>query len=271
MRKQAIHIILFLVTFLFSACTEEIEIDLDSSYERIVIDGSISNEYKQHEVKIRKSADYFSNQPASPVENAEVSISNGEERFILEEAAPGIYKTDSLSGEIGKTYTLLIEIEGEEYTAQSKIHTIPPTDSIAFSINTWDTSYVDIKLYALEPATPDNHYLWMVYKNGQLATDTLDELSFSDDVLVNGNYIWGMEVQYIQAEVGDTITLETQSIPPGYYDYILNLLGETVWRGGPFDAPPANVPGNISNDALGYFRAYAVEQETRIITYLEKK
>jgi len=38
---------------------------------------------------------------------------------------------------------------------------------------------------------------------------------------------------------------------------------ETVWRGTPWDGPPANVPGNINN-GQGVFRAADVKRKTRV-------
>jgi len=45
------------------------------------------------------------------------------------------------------------------------------------------------------------------------------------------------------------------SISGDYYDYLVGLMLETVWKGSPWDGPPANAASNISNGALGYFRA----------------
>ncbi len=260
-----------IASLLLAACTEEIEIELDSTYDRIVIDGAISNELKRHTISVKKSAGYFSNAPAEPIVDALVLLEDGENSFLLTEEEPGIYKTDSIAGKLGKTYTLSVEAEGTNYIASSKLNTAPPVDSIRFKKSGWEPDYIDIKIYTLEPETPNNFYLWLVYKNGVLETDTLDEYMFYDDSFVNGNYIQGMEVQSVKAEIGDTITLETRSINEGYYNYIINILGETTWNGGPFDAPPANVAGNFSNGALGYFRAYSSVKTTNVIKVLDKK
>ena len=40
---------------------------------------------------------------------------------------------------------------------------------------------------------------------------------------------------------------------------------ETEWRGGLFDSPPANVPSNVSNGALGYFGAAGRSEYTIVI------
>ena len=44
-------------------------------------------------------------------------------------------------------------------------------------------------------------------------------------------------------------------------------LGQQVFRGGLFDGPPANVPTNVSNGAMGYFSASSVTYSETIADY----
>lgn len=252
-------------TVLTFSCTEKIDIELDSTYERIVIEGYLTDEYKPHQVKITKSADYFSNKPADPITGADVVISDGTLNFNLTETEPGIYQTDPIIGMPGKTYSLDINIDGTTYTASSYMYSCPPIDSIGFRKHREDSEFTAIGIYAQEPGDEINHYAWKAYRNDTLVTDTLREVYFSDDVFINGSYINGVDVQFIEAGFNDTITLEMLSITKDYYDYILKVMLETDWNGGPFDGPPANFYGNISNDALGFFAVYSIERKTAII------
>ena len=263
--KRYIAIILIAIPFIFSACTEEIHIDLDSTYDRIVIEGYFTDEYKVHQVKITKSADYFSNASAPAITGATVTISDGTNTFNLTEIEDGLYETDTMAGVPGNTYTLNASIDGTIYTASSYMFTCPPMDSIGFARNIWDDEWIDVLIYAQEPGDEINHYAWRAYKNDTLVTDTLHEVEFSDDVFINGSYVNGVEVQYVQAEIGDTIMLEMHSITEDYYEYMLKVMLETVWNGGPFDGPPANFYGNLSNEALGFFAVYSVQWQTGII------
>jgi hypothetical protein len=65
--------------------------------------------------------------------------------------------------------------------------------------------------------------------------------------------------------MGDTsmVTLEMHSVTTGYYDFMTAMMLETVWKGSPWDGPPANVAGNVSNGAKGYFRASDVKRRSR--------
>ncbi|MBI9054300.1 MAG: DUF4249 domain-containing protein [Bacteroidales bacterium] len=269
--KKITYIILILI-IITSACTESYNPELKSGYTRLVVEGSISNEIKAHQVTLTKTADYFSNTSAPRVTGATVSITDGENIFNLAEVSSGLYETDLIAGEVGKTYTLSIDIDGELYEASCYMNLCPPIDSINFGyydLSAYDIidSSITVLLNALEPETPDNYYLWNIYRNGVLETDTLNERRFSDDLFINGYYMENVEVGWIEkAEVGDTIDLETQSITKEYYDYLYQVLSITDWDMGPFGGPPANPNGNIieltpndnkNDDPLGFFLAYS--------------
>jgi hypothetical protein len=269
--KKIIYIVITLLVFT-SACTESFDVELDSTYVRFVVQGSISDERKAHQVSLTKSADYFSNAPAPRITGATITISDGENTFDLTEVSDGLYETDTIAGEVGKTYTLTINSEGETYTSSCYLNYCAPIDLINFGYYDWSEYYEtnDTMLYillnALEPETPGDFYLWNVYKNGVLESDTLHEVYFSDDIFVNGNYMYDVMVQLVEdVSIGDTITLEMQAITEEYYNYITQLMTETIWNMGPLDGPPANPAGNISNGAMGFFLAYSVENITSIV------
>ena len=121
-------------------CTERIEIEVDSSYTRLVVEGNISTDTIQHSVRLSKSSNYFYNKPALSVSGAMVSISDGDSTVLLDESQkyPGTYLTDpDFYGVPGKTYTLTISHVDvnengvfEEYNASSELKPIIPIDSI---------------------------------------------------------------------------------------------------------------------------------------------
>jgi hypothetical protein len=263
--KHTTYLIILIVSISIFSCTEKVDIELDSTYERVVIEGYLTSEYKNHQVKISKSADYFSNKPAEPITGADVSITDGIFTYPLTEAQPGIYKTEEMSGVPGITYTLNINIEGEHFSASDYMHSCPPIDSIKFKRFENDSNHISISIFAQEPEEEINHYAWKAYRNDTLVTDTLREIFFSDDILINGSYINDVNVQYIKAKNNDIITLEMLSITKPYYEYMIKVMLETDWDGGPFDGPPANFYGNISNEALGFFAVYSVEQKTAML------
>ncbi len=276
--KRILYIILAILGI--ASCTESFNVNLDSTYTRLVVQGSISNERKAHQVFITKSADYFDNTPAPQVSGATVTISDGTTVFNLNEIKPGIYETDTMSGEIGKNYTLNINTEGKEFTASCYLNYCAPMDSINFGYYDFGDNYeiedtfVYILLNALEPETPDNYYLWNVYKNGTLETDTLHEKVVYDDEFVNGKYMYDLAVQWTEAGYKDTITLEMFSVTEEYADYYSHVMDVTIWNMGPLGGPPANPVGNIyevvdndndNDNPVGFFLAYSSQQITEIV------
>jgi hypothetical protein len=90
---------------------------------------------------------------------------------------------------------------------------------------------------------------------------------FVSDEFVNGRYVRDLVTHIINEKdfLGDSmkVTLEMESITKEYYDYLTGLMLETVWRGSPWDGPPANVPSNMNNGARGYFRASGVSRKSK--------
>ena len=70
---------LFIVTALLvlSACSERIEIELDSTYERQVVEGHLTTDTTAHWVRLTRSKDYFVGDHVPLVSNALVTLSDG--------------------------------------------------------------------------------------------------------------------------------------------------------------------------------------------------
>ncbi|MDT8308456.1 MAG: DUF4249 family protein [Bacteroidales bacterium] len=260
----------------YSACTEKIDLTLDKSFSRIVIEGSITDEEKAHTVKLTTSTDYFYNQSAPPVTGAVVTISDSVNTFLLSETSPGIYQTDThVAGVPGKTYTLTIngvDINGdgntEQYTASEKMRFPLILDSITTAIQNpgQHPPLYNVSGWGQEPPTLNDAYQWVYYINGTLITDTLSKTIFTNDQLVNGSYIPGlMMFENIKAAPGDTLTVETRSITQQYLDFLINLMTETLWNMGSVGGPPANIIGNVDNGGLGYFSARSVNRCSNVL------
>ncbi len=253
----ALSVFLFLILFL--SCTETIDIKLDSTTQRIAIEAVLSDEMKQHKVVITKSGDYFQNVAAEKVSGAMVTLNDGTNTFNVQEVEPGIYQTDSLQGEVGKTYTLNVKIEETTYSASGTMFACPPLqDSIHIIENPWNDSEADIQVSFTDPADEENYYSFIVYNNGVLVTDSLKEVSFTEDRFYNGITFENISVVGIsKLNYGDFVTIELQAIEKACYEYYIKIKKETQWSGGPFSGPPANINGNFSNGALGFFRVYS--------------
>jgi len=272
MKKQLLSIIV--IAILASGCTEKVNIKLDPNFTRLVVDGSISTDTSAFIVNLTQTADYFYNAPIPRVGGATVSITDGTNSFPLTETQPGIsgvYKTASnFHGTIGNVYTINVGLAqpiagGTSFSASCKLPDVPKLDSIHVELHPEMGRHGAwlIRLFAQEPGNEVNYYMFHWYRNHMLMTDSIDKVVISDDKYFNGSYINGLTAFRVGADntwetprISDTITLQMSGITKEYY----NFIGEVQSAGFNipfFEGPPANVVGNISNNAVGFFGAYS--------------
>ncbi|HOW32570.1 MAG TPA: DUF4249 domain-containing protein [Bacteroidales bacterium] len=262
-----------------TSCTEKVDIQLDESYTRLVVDGSITSDTLAHTIRLTTTTSYYYNQPAPGVSGALVSITDGTTVFPLTETSPGIYQTaDTVAGSAGHTYTLNITLKqaiggNTDYKATSYLNHVSSLDSVALKFQPqWgDKGFYEVKVYVQEPPTVD-YYRFMIYKNDGLLTDTITEWFVTDDKFFNGSYTNGAAVGYLnqsnpseQLDQGDVVTVEVDNIGKDYCNFIWNTQSEIRGANPLFSGPPANVTGNISNGAIGYFAAYSCTRSKRSV------
>lgn len=263
---------LILIAAGLSCCTEKIDLELDSTYTRLVVDGAITNQPGPHQIKLSYTADYFDNKPPLSVSGAEISLSDGLNSWMITESSPGIYETpEGFQGAAGSYYSLLInkvELDGKQqsFEAKSGMPPVSPIDSIQVEFEpNW--KIWAIKLYTLDPPSKD-FYMFKVYVNNILVTDTIDRWVVVSDDFFNGNYTFGVLVQFIretEAQVGDTVRLEMASITEEYAKFIAEIQQASGYNNPLFSGPPANVRSNITNGAIGFFSAYSTSLSEAVI------
>ena len=275
---KKIHILISLLVIFSFGCEQKIDFPVpEGGAQRLVVDGIITNETKAHQVKLSYSSQY--NSSVIPlVENAVVQITDGTNRYLLQEIGNGIYETDPLvQGEIGKTYTLEISLQnGEDYRAQSTMQAIGNIDSLRVELFTEEIEdgveelygiYADALIlseyFMIETKVNGQKYGTIrdirheetrLYANGRLVDEEVNTLNKEDSSLVDGN---------------NTVTIRMSSIDQNYQEF-LNGFNAQLNRGddglgGLFEGPAANVPSNINNGALGAFGAFAVTEKNIII------
>lgn len=277
------YIAFAIIVAALAGCTEKIDVNLDQQqYARLVVDARFSSDTAAHLVKLSATADYFDNQSPQRVSGAAVTISNEEEEYTLTESPTGSgnYFTDPhVAGRIGSDYQLdillPIAIGGTDtYSAASHIYPISQMDSIALEFHDdWSSDGIwEVKCYVWDPPTED-YYMFNLYRNGVLVTDTITEVFVVDDLLYNGNYTNGIGVGYLnQSDIneqlfpGDEVTLSVSRITRDYAEFLWQLQEEVSYQSPLFSGAPANVNGNISNDAFGAFGAWSTSSASRVVS-----
>lgn len=279
MRKSFSILISILPLLVIFSCTERIDISLDDSGVRLVVDGAITIETKVHSITLAKTTGYFYSEKPPYVTGASVSVTYGTRTVQLIEATPGIYQTDAtFAGRSGRSYTLNIKLDDQiggytDYTATSSIPETVKLDSIelVFHPDWSEEGFWEVRSFFQDLPTAD-YYRFMVYKNGMMLSDTLDEWFITDDRFFNGGYLNGASVAFFdqgdeneKLVSGDEITVELNIITKEYAGFIWDAQSE-LWGSNPlFSGPPANVKGNLNNGAIGFFATYSLSRASAIV------
>ena len=250
---------------LFSGCEDVIELDLPDGEPQLVVDGWLTDQPGEKVVRLRYSANYFSDAPTPAATGALVWLHDalGPVDTLREEPlGSGDYKTGYV-GRAGQTYTLYIRLpNGESYASMPQVlKEVPKIDSIyaRFKEETpvQDEGYY-VSIDTKEPAGVGDFYRWRLYINGEYQNDPFDILVASDE-FVDGNPIIDFEVATKPAQLGDTVRIEQMTISREAFDFLTQVQIQTAFVGSLFDTPPAPIPSNIKNltdpstEALGFF------------------
>lgn len=126
MKKRRIYINYYfslLLAALVLSCVEPFEIDKDSHDSVLVVEATITDEYKHQVIKLSRSYKLIEKVPA-PASNAEVIIesSNGEE-YLFSETGLGLYRSiEEFAAQPNVKYQLkIITSEGETYISDETV------------------------------------------------------------------------------------------------------------------------------------------------------
>jgi hypothetical protein len=263
---------------LFSRCTETIDLDLKSTTQRLVVEGMITDDPHMCYLRLTESVPFMIDSASPNVSDAKVSILDGYQTIEFREVSgnPGYYVAPSdFEGIPGRTYELSIsgvdiggDGEKERYEASCYMPFVNRPDSIDLVYdNSWEVWKV--LLYASDNTDTEDYYLFRLLKNGTLISDNISEYSVVSDKFFEDGRADGIWVQSIDVETedqdfqeGDIITLEMCGITKEYYKFIQAVQRENRKQYPLFSGPPANAPGNISNNALGFFPAFSVSYKS---------
>lgn len=268
MKQLSIYIFAGLLLFL-SACQDVIEVPLDNTNPRLMVEGTVTNASGPYYVTLSETGDFYSTAPAPKVTNAVVTISDdaGNSEVLTHLAdKPGTYATSNLQGVVGRTYYLTVVHKGQTYQSESKLQPVTNIDKLEVrfvkeSVTKEEGYY--IYFFAKEPQGETNYYRFMIYENDSLY-NSINDLLITNDDFIKGD-IENLELGY-PFQLNDVVRLEMHSITKEVYDYYLGIINVYNNDGGLFSPPPVNPPSNISNGALGVFRASAVVSQTVTIT-----
>ena len=260
-----------LFALLATACVREVDLeDLNGPPSgRLVVEGYFTNETRSHPVRLTRTGPAIVTGPPVPVPGATVTITGGERLFALEEkpAGSGLYFTaDTVGGEVGKTYTLTITVDGRTYTAADRMEPVAPfseRDQILIP-GQYLFNHPE-RGYTLEMATARFGFPAAVqhtvgYVNPQLARDrgVIEQTVFYHFPGVEPNGLVPRTADPLKFQRGDTLFHSRASMSEAYQRFSRAMLIQAEYFGGVLGSVPADVPTNVSGEALGFFAASAV-------------
>ena len=156
------NILFILVTLLLSSCEEVIEIDLQNSEPKLVIEATINvleDATSTAVVKLSQTAPFFENY-IPPVTDALVSITSSTgEVYNFNHTQNGIY-TANILPVLENTYTLEVIHQDETYTATESLHTVTQFEEvIQDNQGGFGGDQIQLKAYFTDPGGIQNYYL----------------------------------------------------------------------------------------------------------------
>lgn len=232
---------------LLTSCEDLIDLNLNDSEPRYVIEAELNNLSTDHIIQISQTVNVNEAVPSKEVNNAHVYVSDSKGyRYDFISIGNGTYENKGFKPNTGETYNLSVQIEDNLYEATSTMPQYVEVDSIGFVTETiFGDDYILVVLNFQDPAGVPNYYKYNLSVNGQ----THQFVMVSSD-----KYNDGLTVEHRLSNkdndlaTGDNINLIRSTIDYPVYKYwseyqVTNLAS----------ASPSNPTSNISNGALGYF------------------
>jgi hypothetical protein len=256
---------LILIGLFISGCEKTVELKYNGNSSRMVIEGNITNLPGPYFVKISKSISLTDTGNFPLIDDAVVVVSDdaGNSETLIPQGE-GMYRTTSLTGVPGRTYTLSVQAGNKLFTAQSTMPTPVPFDSIKVEqfIFGGEVEFNIIPIY-IDPIEKGNNYRFLLAINDKL----VNQHFVQNDNITNGlSNTSRLEIDDSATKLkkGDNIMLTMQCIDSKVSSYYntLALMNDSGPGGG---TTPNNPPSNFTNGALGSFSACTVETRSKVL------
>ena len=256
---------------LFLSCTKEIQIEYPKTEKQLVVEGYIE-QGKYPIVFLTKSSPYFEKIDSANIEElivlfAKVTVScDGIEdvltlRYNANYFPAYYYEGTSFTGEIGKSYTIKIELSGKTYTSTTKIVEPVPIDS--YTIIKLKDNHVQkfIDVHFTDPSLRPNFYRMYVKRIGKDSTFYPSYLSTFSDFGFDGKPFTYEVVPSFSPIIstkkdsyfidGDSVILKFCSMEEKQYNYWKKIEGQIALASNPFGISSSDPPSTITGGALG--------------------
>lgn len=241
----------------FTKCQKVINIDLDDTEQKIVIEGIILEGDTIQRVRITKTQNFDQSTNPPIVDNAVVTVTdNLGNTGTFVSVGNGWYELQAYPGYEYRTYTLTAVVDGVTYTASSKMPNFQALDTLYVEYYPFggDTMITAVPAH-FDLQGVENYYQLHVYVNG-----VKDKGIFlQTDQFTDGN-IMLQPLFASDLEIGAVLRVDLFSIDKPVYTYFNQLSVNSS-----SSATPANPVSNFSGGCIGYFSARTVDSRTIVI------
>jgi hypothetical protein len=268
-------IITILAALSLISCDEPLILDIEQTPSKIVIEGLVTNKPGFQRVKITRTAGFYESGKTPRVTNAAVRVTDNLGQVFSFVHNPnnhadsaGIYVPQTpFTGQIGRTYTLTVNVDEEVYEATDLLQSVIPMDSLKYAIDEdqeedpeEEGKIYELLMFAREPQDELNFYLFKFYRNDSLIHFNETDIYYTDDEFLAEN-LDGVEspVYYGLNDMGKVEVYSLSRQGYVYYNDLSSLLNND---GGMFGPIPSSPRTNLSNGALGFFQVSAVNEKS---------
>lgn len=265
-------IIFIFAVFTLMSCEEGIQLDLDQTQPKVVIEALVTNKPGYQRVKVTRSVDFYGTGQTPRITNAVITVKDDLGNVFPFVHNPnnhadssGIYiPQTAFVGEIGRSYTLAVNVDNELFEAQDKLVSVIPMDSLKYQINEDEEEdpekegkIYELLMFAREPQDEKNFYLFHFYRNDSLTFDSETDIYYTDDEFL-AEKIDGVAspIYYGKGDIGRVEIFSLSREGYVYYNDLSSILNND--GGGMFGPIPSSPRTNLSNGALGFFQVSAV-------------
>ncbi|HXB13182.1 MAG TPA: DUF4249 domain-containing protein [Bacteroidia bacterium] len=261
---------------LFSRCSKDVTLDVPAPTPQIVVEGHIEPNTTAY-VYLSHNFAFFGNTTISSilandvVHGAKMTVTDGQTTDSLVEVAPsiGYYTNFILRGQVGKTYTLKVVVNGQTLTSTTTILQPVKLDSCWFQVKPGLDSLGYMWAVFHDPPQPGNCYRWLAKRLGKDTTFVPPDESVFNDEVINGlsftfYYDRGifpgstapddMNAERHYFKLGEKVVVKFCAIDNTAYQFYYAYYYQLGNNGNPFGSPTP-VIGNI-NGGLGIWCGY---------------
>lgn len=295
--KKYFYIIIVFFTICFSACEEDINLELTGGVKKIVIEGCIENDQTAQVIVTRNSpltqAIDFS---SILVTNAQVYVSDGilndtlHLDTLFNTSVPFVYVGSKIKGVPGRTYRLTVIVDNEIFASSTVIPHPIKLDTVWWKPYPPETEYGTATARLSDPIGYGNAYKWFAKRPVKIKLDdkgmpiilnrryVAPNGSTFDDKFIDGksfefSYFRGYDpTESIISEneephernlfkKTDTIYIKFCTLDDRAAKFYTTFESASASNGNPF-ASPSSIMGNIAGGALGVWAGFGASYDT---------